>query len=224
MKSHQANSPRAPRPSLIVAAFFLLALAAGADAQVSPRTRPGESQPTVAEMQRVFLERNLHITARRHAEIIRKRDADEEKRITVARQQLILEQVRKDYRAVQELNKRMLLSFLSGRPDYSVLSKDAVEIGRAADRLKQNLALPAPPPDTPKSPPTYVQGLALAPMLRVLDTRVISFVNNPFFQNPNVLDMSHTNKARRDLEDIISLSRDIRRNAVQMQKAVYKSQ
>jgi len=221
MKSHHANPARESRPSLLVFAFFLLAFAAAAHAQQPPRMRPGD-RPTDAEMQRVFLERNLHITARRHAEIIRKRDAEDEKRVTAVRQQLILEQVRKDYRAIQELNKRMLLSFLGGSPDYRVISKDAVELGRSAARLKQNLALP-PPPEDQKPQQTYADGLALAPMLRVLDTRVVSFVNNPFFQNPNVLDMENTNKARRDLEDIISLSRDIRRNASRMQKVVYNS-
>ena len=218
MKSYQRNSARASRPGLYVAAAcFLLASAAVAAAQGNPRGRMGEDRPTDAEMQRVFLERNLHITARRHEEILRKKSAEEEKRLLVVRQQLILEQLKKDYRAIQQLNNKLNSAFLSGAPDYGGIARDAVEIGRCAGRLKQNLALPAPPEGAPP-PQTYAENLALAPMLRVLDTRVLSFINNPFFKNPNVVDVDHTGKARRDLEDIIALSRDIKRNAAQMKK------
>lgn len=221
MKSQHANPAREYRAGLPVLAFlFLLVCAAPAGAQIGPRSRPGD-RPTEAEMQSIFLDRNLRITARRNADTQRRRNAEEEKRVNEVRQQIILEQVRRDYRAVQELNKSILLSFLSGSPDYRVISKEAVELGRAAARLKQNLALPPPPGDGKPRAQTYAQGLALAPMLRVLDTRVVSFINNPFFQNPNVLDVENTSKARRDLEDIISLCRDIRRNAAQMQKVTY---
>ena len=217
MKNSYANSTRMRRTRFFFVAILLLAVAAQARAQVEqPRTGRGGGLAGTDESnvrhQRIFLERTLNVNARRSAAIINKRSAEEEARILKVRQQLIFDQVRKDYRSIQVLNNRMNAALGGRAPDYAGISRDAAEIARCACRLKHNLALPATA--MPTGQQTYVDGLALAPMLRVLDTRVLSFINNPFFKNPTVIDVEMTGKARRDLEDIIGLSRDIRRNAV----------
>jgi len=227
MKCHRANSSRTGWLVAAVLALLCAASAQEAGAQTvyptTPRGGRNTGEDAQTRSQRVFLERNLALEARRRAALENKRTAEEEQKFQQMRGEIMLNQVRKDYRAIQELNNKLNRAFMSGAPDYRGIARDAVEMGRCASRLKQNLALPAPPAGGSPQPQTFAANLALAPMLRVLDTRVLSFVNNPFFQNPNVIDMDHTGKARRDLEDIIVLSRDIRRNAAQMQKVASAS-
>ena len=47
---------------------------------------------------------------------------------------------------------------------------------------------------------------------------IFSFVDNPFFKEASVVDTQLTSKARRDLEDIIELSGQIRKTSEQMDK------
>ena len=48
-----------------------------------------------------------------------------------------------------------------------------------------------------------------------LGTLVYSFIDNPFFKEISVVDAQLTVKARRDLEDIITLSEQIRKSGEQ---------
>ena len=45
---------------------------------------------------------------------------------------------------------------------------------------------------------------------------IFSFVDNPFFKEASVVDTELTTKARRDLEDIIELSAQIKKNSAHL--------
>lgn len=98
--------------------------------------------------------------------------------------------------------------------DYRRIREDAAEVRRRASRLKDALALPVVEDDEEQKkdgdalPP---EGLKTA--IAALDALVKSFVWNPVFQEPDVLDVENSTKAARELEGILRLSEQIRKAA-----------
>lgn len=95
--------------------------------------------------------------------------------------------------------------------DYARIGEEAAEVRRRAARLKSTLALPAAKKDakqeTVGASPTP-EGLRAA--VSSLDALVKSFVWNPVFQKPDVLDAENSARAGRELEEILRLSEQIR--------------
>lgn len=133
--------------------------------------------------------------------------------------QQALEQMQKDFIQLQILNKSLLRAALSGNPlDPKFVSKSVTEIRERAARLNTNLALPEAEKTTE---PTITDALApnqLKPPVIRLGRLIFSFVDNPFFKEASVVDTQLTARARRDLEDIIELSGQIKRSSDQLGK------
>jgi hypothetical protein len=134
--------------------------------------------------------------------------------------QQAVEQLQKDFTRLQVVNNDLLRIALSNTTlDAGFVSKSVSEIKKRAERLNKNLALPEPE----KSPgQTGAQGAASSPELKPsvlkLGRLIFSFVDNPFFKEASVVDTQLTTKARRDLEDIIELSGQIKRSSEQLGK------
>jgi len=96
--------------------------------------------------------------------------------------------------------------------DYALIKKEAAEVRKRAARLKLYLSLPKPE-ETQK--PEKVSEVLSAGGLRSaaasLDALVNSFVWNPVFRRPGVVDLEQSSKASRDLAGVISLSEQIRK-------------
>jgi hypothetical protein len=113
----------------------------------------------------------------------------------------------------------------SDAPDYRLVSDSTAEIRKRAARLKSGLSLPEPGEKESgkgaeyKSPDTAAQ--LKAALLR-LDRALMSFVNNSVFKNTDVVNAEDGAKARRDLEEVIELSRLIGKDAERMSKAAAK--
>ena len=133
--------------------------------------------------------------------------------------QQALEEMQKDFVRLQILNKSLLRAALGDTPlDPAFVSKSVTEIRERAERLNTNLALP----ETEKTiEPTSTNALApsqLKPPVIRLGRLIFSFVDNPFFKEASVVDTQLTSKARRDLEDIIELSGQIKKSSEQLGK------
>lgn len=133
--------------------------------------------------------------------------------------QQALEQLQ-DFSRLQVVNNTLLRIALSNTTlDPKFVSKSVSEIKKRAERLNENLALPEP-----EKPPgqTETQALVNSPQLKPsvlkLGRLIFSFVDNPFFKEASVVDTQLTTKARRDLEDIIELSGQIKKSSEQLGK------
>ena len=94
-----------------------------------------------------------------------------------------------------------------------------VTIRKRAERLNLNLALPESEKNGQASPTIIeVSAQQLKPSVLKLARLIFSFIDNPFFKEASVVDTQMTTKARRDLEDIIELSRQIKKNSEQLGK------
>ena len=134
--------------------------------------------------------------------------------------QQALEQMQKDFVRLQVLNKSLLRAALSDTPlDPGFVSKSVAEIRERAQRLNINLALPeAEKTIAPTSTDALAPNQLKPPVIR-LGRLIFSFVDNPFFKEASVVDTQLTTKARRDLEDIIELSGQIKKSTEQLVKS-----
>lgn len=98
--------------------------------------------------------------------------------------------------------------------DYALIKKEATEVRKRAARLRLYLSLPKPEEAEKAVRAAEVltaEGLKSA--ASSLDALVKSFVWNPVFRRPDVVDLEQSSKASRDLAGIITLSEQIRRRA-----------
>lgn len=130
----------------------------------------------------------------------------------------LLKQLREDFKAVQELNNKMMAEAWSREPlDYQGLAKMISDINVRAIRLKANLSLPPPETDRKKYTPAAVSNLKdfRAALLR-MDQCVMSFVRNPVFQKPDVVEINSAAQASYDLENVIALSSNLKKMAASL--------
>ena len=130
------------------------------------------------------------------------------------------QQVAEDFQQLQLSNYNLAGSAEPGaKLDYGQITEEAAEVRRRASRLKATLALPSGKKDEKQKKDEEAltpEGVKAA--ITSLDALVKSFVWNPVFQKPDVLDAENSAKASRELEDILRLSEEIRRSAESLGK------
>ena len=118
--------------------------------------------------------------------------------------------IKEDFEAIQKLNASIVKLTAAATPlDVAAVSKIVEQVNHRAARLKSNLFA-----DESKKDDKEIQSAAapreLKTMLADLDKFIIKFVHNPIFQNLNVVNFSDSQKAQKDLEKVIAVSRAIK--------------
>lgn len=107
--------------------------------------------------------------------------------------------------------------------DYALVRKEAAEVRKRASRLQAYLALPEPAKGQKQNKDAEAltpEGLRAA--VASLDALVKSFVWNPVFRRPDVVNLEQSSKAASDLEGILTMSEQIRRGAENLAKGAGK--
>lgn len=203
----------------LLTVFALLVLTISGNAQSGPRrTLPRPSTPTSRtpppqpppglgawEFKVPHMER----------EAARPRTSEEEK--------LALTQIAEDYQRIQLINNRMMSGAMSRPvPNFKDIAEATAEIGRRANRLKDNLRLPAPEKSESAKAilPLRVNDAAqMKAALLDLDRSIMSFIKNPIFKNTGVVDLEEATKANCDLVTIINSSQLLSKEARKLSKS-----
>ena len=139
---------------------------------------------------------------------------------------IALVQIAEDFQQIQIVNNKMMGAAMKAATlDYGHIASATGEIKKRASRIKSNLELPKAEPDAAKTTQEYkpvVDAAGMKAALLSLDKSIMSFVESPIFQNPNVIDMEHTSKAMRDLDIIIESSRLISKDAERLDSSLRK--
>jgi hypothetical protein len=170
------------------------------------------------------------VLERRETEMSREREARqrEELRRGVGRSraraanqryvQAVIAQVTQDFERIQIARNEIVRTIGNGL-DYKFVSEVTGEIKKSASRLEENLALPEAKEDEKR---VVTQGELNEDQIRValqmLCDRIESFVKNPLFESPGVLDVEHSTKASSDLESILALSNTVKKSAERLKK------
>jgi hypothetical protein len=123
-------------------------------------------------------------------------------------------QIREDFTRLQLINNEMMQTvFVKGNVDRKLIAATTAEINKRAVRLNAILVLPLVD-DKLKNQKLEDADAGLQAALMVLDGRIMSFVSNPLFKHPNVVEAQNALKARSDLNLIIRLSEQLKTSAL----------
>jgi len=193
----------------IVIILVCTSTAVYAQAVPVPGTR-GRTDPVQRELQRRVeskaIERALGASPRRRAE---------------REQRLLISQIREDFLRIQIVDDDLQRSVSSRAPlDLKVVARFASEITKRSERLKDNLALPQVEEIPALPEPQGETGMEqLRASLSLMSNLIQVFVENPFFEKYKVVDAKLSAQARRDLEQIIKVSKQVKRRSEELGRA-----
>jgi hypothetical protein len=133
------------------------------------------------------------------------------------------EQLNEDFKRVQVIRNELAGAVTSGSAlDFRHVSEEAAEVRKRSQRMQTYLAL-REEHDAAKQQQEETEADApdektLRDSLVRLCHRIDSFVANPRFKSPDVVNVDANEKAARDLREIISLSRRIKGGAERLRK------
>jgi hypothetical protein len=124
---------------------------------------------------------------------------------------LLYQQLKQDFEQLQVINNDLSMVVASAQTlDYEQIRDGVAEIRRRALRLKANLSLPEPAKGgKPKKAEVESTPESFKAGLNALESLIKRFVENPVFQQLNVVNVDDSLKASRDLEAIIKLSEEL---------------
>lgn len=128
---------------------------------------------------------------------------------------LIVSQIFEDFERIQVVNREMTQasSSLKG-PTYKRIATLAEEMGKRAKRLKTNLGIPDLAEEKKDAEhPLAIDVPQLKASLQALNVSVKSFVTSPLFKDPRVTDVGQLTNLRRDISNVIDLSRTVKKIA-----------
>jgi hypothetical protein len=131
--------------------------------------------------------------------------------------------IKDDFRDLQSLNNKMMSdAWLHDTLDYSAIADMVSKIRSKASDLKEGLSLPeSENPQAALKLPAVNTARQFREELLLLDKTLMRFVNNPVFQAANTVDVDLAKKASADLEQVISLSVDLKQNAQKLRKVTH---
>ena len=128
--------------------------------------------------------------------------------------------IKDDFRDLQALNNKMMAdAWMQDALDYAAVADMVSKIRGKANDLKDGLSLPeSENSQTEVKMPAVTTVRQFREELLLLDKTLMRFVNNPVFQAANTVDVDLAKKASADLEQVISLTVDIKQNAQKLRK------
>jgi hypothetical protein len=131
--------------------------------------------------------------------------------------------IKDDFRDLQALNNRMMAdAWMQDALDYPSIADAVSKIRGKASDLKDGLSLPdSETSQTASQLPAVTTARQFREELLLLDKTIMRFVNNPVFQAANTMDVSLAKRARADLEQVISLTFDVKQNAQKLRKLTH---
>jgi hypothetical protein len=194
--------------AVLCAAALIAVEACGQSLPTQAPRRP--TDPVQRELQRRFeseaIERALAARPRR--------PSDHERRIMLA-------QIKEDFLRLQIIDDDLKeQAARADAIDLRSVVRSASDIERRAARLRDNLSLPeiaaVSDPDNADADTGLVQ---LRSLLSRLSKSIQAFAENPLFESAKVVDAGLSAQARRDLQQIINLSKQIRKTGERLSRA-----
>jgi hypothetical protein len=128
--------------------------------------------------------------------------------------------IKEDFRDLQSLhNKMMADAWLHDTLDYSSIAEMVSKIRNRANDLKEGLSLPESEEPVAAKMPTVTTVRQFREQLLLLDKSIMGFVTNPVFQAANTVDVNLAKKASADLERVILLTADLKRNSQKLRQS-----
>jgi len=131
------------------------------------------------------------------------------------RSQAMMDQVSEDFQRILTLHNEIVRAIAANRSlGYQFISDATGEIKKRSARLQSSLKLQKPEPTTEnRVTETDLKTMETKDELILLCKQIESFVRNPIIEKPGTVDAQQLVKARRDLQSIVELSDEIKKQA-----------
>jgi septal ring factor EnvC (AmiA/AmiB activator) len=131
------------------------------------------------------------------------------------RRRNLFPQINEDFQRIQVIHNEIVRML---QPDkglnYDRLADLTSDLKKRSARLRENLALPQPEKtDTPPTRSEAIDDAHLKKSIADLHDVIVNFVANPLFKNLGVVDAKVIDAAGKNLDDILGLSEEIKREA-----------
>ena len=131
-----------------------------------------------------------------------------------ARRRSLFPQINEDFQRIQVIHNEIVRLQPDKGLNYDRLADLTSDMKKRSARLRENLALPQPEKtNTPPTEPETIDEAHIKKTIADLHDVIVSFVANPLFKNLGVVDAKVVDGAGENLDDIIGLSEEIKREA-----------
>lgn len=190
------------------------ALVLGVTASTVPAQAGRVSPPAIKDPKSDTRERQDREATLRSAETGVAVEKTDTRRINAA-----IEQIKEDFRRIQIVRNEIVRNILSNKPfDYRLVSEEAGDVRKRADRLKSLVAPAGEEAEKSQKNEVDFNDQEMKSVLVRLCKLIDSFVENPVLKNPGTIDAQQSKKVTGDLLSIIDLSGNIKRNADRLDK------
>jgi hypothetical protein len=136
------------------------------------------------------------------------------------RRRSLFPQINEDFQRIQVIHNEIVRML---QPDkglnYDRLADLTGDMKKRSARLRENLALPQPEKtDTPATHSETIDEAHIKKTIADLHDVIVSFIANPLFKNLGVVDAKVVDAAGENLDNIIDLSEEIKREAKLLSK------
>lgn len=140
------------------------------------------------------------------------------------RLEALMAQTEEDFTRMLILHNEIARALSATKPlDYRFVSNATAEIRKRAGSIQSNLVLtPTAEEIEPVEPPARANESEMKDGLVQLCKQIRSFVTNPVIEQPNLIDAEKLAAAKRDLESIIQLSMQLKKDADQLDGRIQK--
>ena len=135
--------------------------------------------------------------------------------------EVLMAQTEEDFNRILTLHNEIARALTSTNAlNYGFVSDATSEIHKRASRVQSNLNLGLSEEDAADAgTPEQFEDTEMKDALIKLCKQIRSFVTNPVIDNPNTINAEQALKARRDLDSVIQLSAQIRKDAEKLSKS-----
>lgn len=128
-------------------------------------------------------------------------------------------EIEQDFQRILVLHNELARFILDNKPlDYDVVSEATAEIRKRAVHLQKTLAFNLPGNEQAQDKKLEFPDARLKDGVATLCTQIKSFVTNPVIENPGVVNAPELARARRDLQNVIDLSSELKKSADRLKK------
>ena len=131
------------------------------------------------------------------------------------RRQSLFPQINEDFQRIQVIHNEIVRMLQPDKAlNFDRLSELTDDMKKRGSRLRENLALPQPEKtETQPAHSELVDESHIRKTIVTLHDLVVDFVANPIFKNLGVVDAKAIDTARKNLDNIINLSDEIKKEA-----------
>ena len=131
------------------------------------------------------------------------------------RRRSLFPQINEDFQRIQVIHNEIVRMLQPDKSlNYDRLAELTDDMKKRSSRLRENLSLPEP--DKAETKPVHSEAIDESHMKKnivALHDRVVNFVANPIFKNLGVVDATMIDSATEDLNNLIDISDEIKREA-----------